>query len=38
MNLGSLIGMIGGWAMIIFSIVGSGGSIMTYVDMPSFLM
>lgn len=35
MNIGSLIGLIGGTAMIILSIYASGGTIMTYVDIPS---
>jgi chemotaxis protein MotA len=35
MNIGSLIGLIGGTAMIILSIYASGGVIMTYVDIPS---
>jgi len=35
MNLGSVIGMVGGWAMIVLSIFTSGGTIMTYVDIPS---
>ena len=38
MNLGSLIGLIGGTAMIILSILTSGGTIGTYMDLPSFLM
>jgi len=38
MNLGSLIGLIGGTAMIILSIFTSGGTIGTYMDLPSFFM
>ena len=35
MNLGSLIGLIGGSAMLVLSIYSSGGTLMTYVDIPS---
>jgi chemotaxis protein MotA len=35
MNLGSLIGLVGGTAMLVLSIYASGGTIMTYVDIPS---
>ncbi len=38
MNLGSLIGLVGGIAMILLSIFTSGGTVMTYVDAPSFFM
>jgi chemotaxis protein MotA len=35
MNIGSFLGLVGGTAMIILSIYSSGGTIMTYVDIPS---
>lgn len=35
MNLGSLIGLVGGTAMIVISIFTSGGTILTYWDIPS---
>lgn len=38
MDLASFIGIIGAFAMIVMAIFTSGGSIMTYVDIPSFLM
>lgn len=38
MNLGSILGVVGGIAMIVYSIVGTGGSMLTYVDFPSFMM
>ncbi|QQO08252.1 motility protein A [Breznakiella homolactica] len=38
MDIASLIGIIGAMAMIFMAIVTSGGSLLTYVDIPSFLM
>jgi chemotaxis protein MotA len=35
MNIGSLLGLVGGTAMIVLAIYASGGTIMTYVDIPS---
>lgn len=38
MNLGSLLGLVGGTAMIIISIFTSGGTVLTYWDIPSVAM
>jgi chemotaxis protein MotA len=38
MDLATIIGVIGAFAMIIMGIFTSGGTILTYVDLPSFLM
>ncbi len=38
MNLGSLIGLVGGVVMILVSIFTSGGTVGTYMDLPSFSM
>ncbi len=38
MDLASIIGIVGAFAMVIMGIFTSGGSIMTYVDLPSFLI
>ncbi len=35
MNLGTLIGLVGGLAMLVFSIYSSGGTILTYMDLAS---
>jgi chemotaxis protein MotA len=38
MDISSLIGIIGAFAMVIMSIFTSGGSLLTVMDLPSFLM
>jgi chemotaxis protein MotA len=38
MDLSSLIGVVGAFGMVIMSILAGGGSIMSVVDLPSFLM
>ncbi|MDL2230104.1 MotA/TolQ/ExbB proton channel family protein [Treponema sp. OttesenSCG-928-L16] len=38
MDIASLIGVFGALAMILMAIITSGGSILTYVDVPSFFM
>ena len=38
MDLASIIGIVGAFAMIVMAIFTSGGTILTYVDLPSFLM
>ena len=38
MDLGSIIGIVGAFAMIVMGIFTSGGTILTYVDLPSFLI
>ncbi len=38
MDLASIIGIVGAFAMVVMAIFTSGGTILTYVDLPSFLM
>ncbi len=38
MNIATIMGLIGALAMTVMAIYTSGGTIMTYVDLPSFLM
>jgi len=38
MDLATLIGLVGAFAMIIMAILTSGGSVTTYMDVPSFFM
>ena len=38
MDLGSLIGIFGAFGMVVFSVVVGGGSLLSILDLPSFLM
>lgn len=38
MDIASIIGLVGAFAMIIMAILTSGGSVMTYIDIPSVFM
>ncbi|GHV95722.1 motility protein A [Spirochaetia bacterium] len=38
MDLGSLIGVFGAFGMVVFSVVVGGGSLLSILDLPSFLM
>ncbi|NLJ10302.1 MAG: motility protein A, partial [Treponema sp.] len=38
MDLATIIGLVGAFVMVVMSILTSGGTILTYMDLPSFLM